>query len=202
MIRSLAERLAAFLALAALSPVFLAIAISIKLEDRGAILFAQDRVGRKRRAFSCLKFRTMHEGADALLLAWKLENNENWKRYVASNFKLKDDPRVTRVGRFLRRTSLDELPQLINIAKGEMRFVGPRPLLDREVPDYGAASFEKYCEMTPGLTGLWQVSGRSNTTFQRRAEMDVEYYGKRSLGLDAIIVLRTFRVIFRKDGAY
>jgi lipopolysaccharide/colanic/teichoic acid biosynthesis glycosyltransferase len=190
------------MALVAFCPVFAAVALAIKVEDGGPVFFSQERVGLCGHIFRCHKFRTMLENAEELLMRWKHEGHPNWTRYVESNFKLQDDPRVTRVGKFIRRTSIDELPQLINILRGEMNLVGPRPILPREITDYGEESFAKYRLMTPGLTGLWQVSGRSDTSFARRAELDCQYYERRSFGYDMALIVRTVGVLFKRSGAY
>lgn len=202
MLRNSFDRLAALTSLIAFSPLFVAISVAIKLEDRGPIFFCQERVGLMGRPFSCIKFRTMFLDAEALLKRWQAEGHPNWKKYVESNFKLKDDPRVTKAGKFLRRTSLDELPQLINIVAGDMKLVGPRPLLEREIGAYGKDNYAKYKQLTPGLTGLWQVSGRSNTTFRERAELDMMYFDRRSFLFDLSLILRTVRVLVRRTGAY
>lgn len=199
---SLLSKVLALGGLTVLSPLLIAIAIAIKCADKGPVFFKQERVGKDGQLFTCYKFRTMRNDAEALLLHWKATNHPNWVLYEQSNFKLQDDPRVTGIGRFLRRTSFDELAQLINIAKGDMAIVGPRPLLEREVEAYGSGRYKTYCEMLPGLTGLWQVSGRSNTTFDRRAELDMEYHARRSWLLDLQIILKTVKIVFRKDGAY
>jgi lipopolysaccharide/colanic/teichoic acid biosynthesis glycosyltransferase len=192
----------ASMALMALTPVLLGISLAIKIEDGGPAFFSQERIGSGGKRFKCHKFRTMFEDAESLLMKWKNEDHPNWQRYVASNFKLQNDPRVTRIGRFLRRTSLDEVPQLINVLIGEMNLVGPRPLLEREIPDYGMENFEKYKAMIPGLTGLWQVSGRSNTTFKERAELDINYFEQRNWLMDLKIMVKTISVLCKRTGAY
>jgi lipopolysaccharide/colanic/teichoic acid biosynthesis glycosyltransferase len=121
---------------------------------------------------------------------------EEWAR----DQKLRDDPRVTRLGRFLRKTSLDELPQLINVLRGEMNLVGPRPILESEIPRYGA-SFRHYCTVKPGITGLWQVSGRNNTSYRKRVALDVLYARRRSAGLDLLILLRTVPAVLLRQGS-
>ena len=194
------NRCVALLALIAALPFLMILALAIYIEDKGPFLFSQERLGRDGNRFRCLKFRTMFVGADELLMKWKEANHPNWKRYVESNFKLQDDPRVTRIGRLLRRTSLDEVPQLLNVVLGEMTLVGPRPLLEREISDYGNVRFECYKRMIPGLTGLWQVSGRSDTTFERRAQLDCEYFEKRSPLFDIALIIKTVKVLTRRGG--
>lgn len=189
-------------ALVAATPLFLLFGALIKLEDGGPVFFVQDRVGKKGKLFPCLKFRTMILNAEAQMLHWRETNAPEWQEYTTSNNKLVRDPRVTRVGQVLRRTSLDELPQLLNVLLGHMSVVGPRPLLEDELEQYGAARVEKYGQMLPGITGLWQVSGRSNTSFEMRAEFDMQYWANRSLWQDLAILARTVKVVLGKDGAY
>lgn len=184
-----------------LAPLFAVVSWRIRAEDGGKAFFAQERVGRAHTTFQCLKFRTMHADAERVLEAWKNNNPEMWESYVANNFKIKDDPRVTKTGTWLRRTSLDELPQLINVLRGEMSLVGPRPLLEREIPDYGDP-IRQYRRVPPGITGLWQVSGRSNTTFADRAFYDTWYIKNWSLWYDVVILIRTIGVVLGRSGAY
>jgi undecaprenyl-phosphate galactose phosphotransferase len=185
-----------------LAPLFAVIAILIRREDPGPVFFVQPRVGRGGREFSCIKFRTMKVDAENILHRWETEQPHLVAQYRASNFKLADDPRVTPIGRWLRRTSLDELPQLFNVLLGEMSLSGPRPLLSREIPSYGVA-IELYQKVRPGLTGLWQINGRSNTTFADRVTYDEWYVKNWSLWYDIVIILRTFRVLFGPaNGAY
>jgi len=143
----------------------------------------------------------MVNGAEDLLMQWKASNSPEWQRYVADNFKLANDPRVLQVGRFIRRSSLDELPQLFNVLRGDMSLVGPRPLLSRELVDYGP-DIALYQLATPGLTGLWQISGRSGTRFADRVGFDVWYVKNWSLWIDIVILLKTVTVVFNKEGAY
>ena len=145
------------------------------------------------------KFRTMIVGAEEELEKLLMENEEIRNEYEL-NKKIKDDPRVTKIGKFLRKTSLDEFPQFINILKGEMSLVGPRPYLKREKKDIGQ-DYYKIIEMTPGLTGLWQVSGRSNITFEERVKLDLEYYKKNSFFGDIKILLKTITAVLNKKGA-
>lgn len=184
-----------------LSPLMLAIAIAVWCADGGSPLFSQERIGQGGRRFRCHKFRTMRADAEALLAEWRQTEHPLWRKYVQHNFKLDDDPRITLVGRFLRRSSLDELPQLFNVLKGEMSLVGPRPLLEREIGDYGAAAFEEYIRVRPGITGLWQISGRSNTSFAERVELDRKYVRRQSLLVDLAILVQTIPVVLRREGA-
>ena len=193
---------AAIVILALLSPILLVIALLVRKEDGGPVFFKQYRVGRGGRDFLCWKFRTMAVDAEDQLARWAKENPLLYSRYRESNFKLAMDPRVTRVGRWLRRTSFDELPQLINVLLGEMSLVGPRPLIRRELPDYGAA-ISLYERVRPGITGLWQISGRSHTTFAERVSYDEWYIKNWTVWYDIVIMLQTGWVLARgNSGAY
>jgi exopolysaccharide biosynthesis polyprenyl glycosylphosphotransferase len=177
-----------------ISPVLLAIAVAIKIEDGGEIFFRQRRVGLNGRIFYCLKFRTMVQNAEALRV--KLENlNEQ----TGPVFKIKNDPRVTRVGRFLRKTSLDELPQFFNVLKGEMSIVGPRPPIPSEVQQYQRWQ-RRRLSMKPGITCIWQVSGRNNIPFEEWMKLDMLYIDTWSLKLDLILFLSTIKVVFTGEG--
>ncbi len=184
------------------APVALAIgcviALLIKL-DGGPIFYSQRRIGLHGRAFNCLKFRSMVPGADARLeelLACDPAARAQWESFQ----KLAEDPRVTRVGKFIRATSLDELPQLINVWRGEMSVVGPRPILADQVALYGG-DFRTYCAMRPGITGLWQISGRANRTFADRVQLDVHYAREWSVINDLKIILLTIPAVFARRGA-
>ncbi len=187
------------LALIAL-PVGVLIAAAIAIDSRGPIFFAHLRVGRDRRPFRLWKFRSMVVDADATLKEY-LRRNPALAEEWALTHKLRRDPRITRVGRFLRKTSLDELPQLWNVLCGDMSMIGPRPIVYDEIPKYGTAFF-LYAAVPPGLTGLWQVSGRNDTHYTRRVELDCEYIRKWNLWLDLRVLLRTVRVIVKGHGAY
>ncbi len=152
-------RLAAALLLILLSPLLLLLALAIRLDDNGPILHNQSRVGKDGKLFTCFKFRSMVTDAEAHLARWREDNSPLFSEYRERNFKLRNDPRITRIGRLLRAHSLDELPQLANVMLGQMALVGPRPLLPEETADYGTA-MHYYLKMTPGITGLWQVRGR------------------------------------------
>ena len=183
----------------ALAPPMVLIACAIRLSSPGPILYGQRRLGRDGRHFRTWKFRTMVADADQMLdrlLAGDERLRAEWER----DHKLRDDPRVTPIGRFLRRTSLDELPQLWNVLEGEMSLVGPRPIVDDELPKYGTA-FPVYSRVRPGITGLWQVSGRSDTTYERRVELDRYYVVHWSPWLDLSVLLRTPRAVLRREGA-
>jgi Undecaprenyl-phosphate galactose phosphotransferase WbaP len=179
---------------------FLILAILIKLDSQGPVFYRQIRIGRFGRQFPVYKFRTMVQNADRVLQDYLDKSPELKVEWLATH-KLKQDPRVTRLGAQLRTWSLDELPQLWNIIIGDMSLVGPRPIVDAEVEKYGKC-FELYIQVRPGLTGLWQVSGRNNTTYDRRVELDEYYVRNRSLKLDLQILLKTASVVLKKDGAY
>lgn len=181
-------------------PLMLLVAAAIVLETRGPALFSHTRIGMGNRPFTLWKFRSMAENSHERLEAYLQEHPGLEAEWKASH-KLKDDPRVTRVGRILRRTSLDELPQLWNVLRGDMSLIGPRPIVEEEVPKYGSG-FELYQSVRPGLTGLWQVSGRSDTSYRRRVELDSRYIREWSVGLDLRIIWKTVGVILRANGAY
>lgn len=190
--------LGSIIGLIILSPVFLITTILILKEDRyGAVVFGHKRVGLNGNLFSCLKFRTMVHNAEDML---KNLNPEQKKEYEET-FKLKNDPRITKIGKFLRKTSLDELPQLVNILRGEMSIVGPRPIVTKELEKYGKYA-EYYKSIKPGLTGLWQVSGRSDTSYEERVSLDMEYIVRRNTFLDIYIIFMTVIKIFKREGAY
>jgi lipopolysaccharide/colanic/teichoic acid biosynthesis glycosyltransferase len=184
------------MALVALSPLFLILAVVIRLTSRGSAIYKQNRVGRDGSLFPIYKFRSMVNGADNLSIYLTPELQE----YYKINRKISDDPRVTKVGKILRRTSLDELPQIINIFKGEMSIVGPRPLLPDEIEMYGK-SFERYASIKPGLTGLWQIKSRSRTSMIDRAMLDNEYFKKKNFTYDLSILVKTVGVVLSRKGA-
>ena len=183
-------------ALAVLSPIFLAVAVAIKLEDKGPVIFTQNRTGKDGKVFRMYKFRSMYVDAEK-------RRSELLARNEADGplFKIADDPRVTKVGRFIRRTSIDELPQLVNILKGEMSIVGPRPLVTYEQNQCTEYQAQRLL-VKPGLTCIWQVSGRSDTSFDELIEMDLEYIRNQSLWLDIKLILKTVVVVFTHKGAY
>ena len=183
-------------------PVFVIISYAIKRDDGGTILFSQSRVGRNGRKFQCLKFRTMAVDAPQKLEAWKELNPELYTEFQKT-FKLIDDPRITKIGRWLRQTSLDEIPQLVNVLRGDMSLVGPRPVVERELIEYyGPAATNLYKKVRPGLTGLWQVRGRSNTSYEERVLFDEWYVLNWSFWYDIVIILETIWVVVLRKGAY
>ena len=184
------------------APVFLILAALVKATSKGPVFYVQQRIGRDYRRFGCIKFRTMRPDADQVLTKI-LEDSPELEAEFVNDFKLKDDPRITRLGKFLRRSSLDELPQFLNVLRGEMSVVGPRPIVDKELPRYGSR-MEEVLAVRPGLTGLWQVSGRNNLSYQKRVRLEVHYARQRNFGLDLRIILRTIGVVLdpRDRGAY
>jgi exopolysaccharide production protein ExoY len=188
------------IALAAVfSPLMLAIAVLMRREG-GSIIYKHRRIGRDGRTFECLKFRTMVPNADQVLRDL-LERDPAIKAEWLRDHKLRCDPRVTRLGRFLRRTSLDELPQLWNVVRGEMSLVGPRPVVREELLRYGR-NVRTYLSAKPGITGLWQVKGRNDTDYRRRVVLDTYYVRNQNLLLDLYILLKTTRVVLGGSGAY
>ncbi|MGI5895442.1 MAG: sugar transferase [Oscillospiraceae bacterium] len=190
------DLLLSVLALIVLSPLFLVVSILIKAEDGGNVIYRQARHGRNERIFQIYKFRSMCVDADK-----KQKEIENLNEADGPIFKIAQDPRITKTGRFLRKTSVDELPQLINIIKGDMSIVGPRPLPTYETERLTESQRQRLC-VKPGLTCYWQVSGRSNTSFQEMMELDFKYLRERSLWTDFKIICKTFITVFRGEGAY
>jgi len=181
-------------------PVLLFIAIAIKLSDGGPVFYRDRRIGWNGTHFRCMKFRSMSVDSAALLRDY-LQKNQAAALEWAQTRKLKSDPRVTRVGYLLRKSSLDELPQLINVLRGEMSLVGPRPICDQEVSMYGEV-MQDYLRARPGLTGVWQVSGRNDVDYGKRTRLDREYIHTWNFWKDLWIILRTFRVVLSARGCY
>ena len=175
------------------SPIFILIAILVKLSSPGSVFYIQKRVGRNYREFGCIKFRTMYKNADDLLPNL-LEKYPLMRKEFENDFKLRQDPRITKLGRFLRRSSLDELPQFFNVLKGEMSVVGPRPIVSNEIIKY-SLFMEEVISVRPGLTGLWQVSGRNNLSYKKRVELDLFYARNRNFLLDLEIIILTLGVL-------
>lgn len=199
-IKRIFDLVACVCALPVVVPVCAVLAGLVSLGSSGSPIYKQERIGRNGKKFTLYKFRTMVKNADRQLEKYLKENPQmasEWKKTQ----KLHDDPRVTRIGHFLRKSSLDELPQIFNILKGDMSLVGPRPIVDSEIEKYGKM-YSEYCEMTPGLTGLWQVSGRNDATYDRRLACDHYYLHNWSLKLDLMILLKTIPVAFQGFGAY
>jgi exopolysaccharide biosynthesis polyprenyl glycosylphosphotransferase len=199
-VKRLIDFILSFIAIIILSPLFIILAILIKIDSKGPVFFVQDRIGLNGKLFKAYKFRTMILNAEEILLKWLEENPDIRDEYLI-NHKLKDDPRITRVGKFLRKTSLDELPQLFNVLKGDMSLVGPRPYLVRELND--VSSYAKYLwRVPPGITGLWQISGRNDVDFEGRLKMDMQYISNWNIWLDLNILFKTIPAVLKKDGAY
>jgi lipopolysaccharide/colanic/teichoic acid biosynthesis glycosyltransferase len=194
-----ANRAAAALLILLLSPVLAVIAVAIWRTDGAPILFGHYRVGRDGRLFRCLKFRSMRRDAEAAL-AELLRTDAAAAAEWARDQKLTHDPRITPIGDFLRRTSLDELPQLFNVLAGDMALVGPRPITVAELERYGRTRWH-YLAVQPGMTGLWQVSGRNDTTYDERVELDRRYVESRDMSMDLAILARTVKVVVARDGA-
>ena len=182
-------------------PLFFYIAYRIKKEDPGPVFFAHTRIGKDGKPFPCYKFRSMVVNSQEMLQKYLVKNpaaREEWER----DFKLKDDPRVTPIGKFLRSTSLDELPQIFNVLRGEMSLVGPRPVIQEELDKYYGETAKLYCTVKPGITGLWQVSGRSDIGYDERVALDATYIKYRSMWGDIVILWKTIGVVLMKKGAY
>lgn len=201
LLKRIFDTISASILLVLLSPLMLYVAYRIWREDGRPIIFKQSRVARDKGEFQFLKFRSMVNNADAIIEQWKDKNSPEWQQYTENNFKLANDPRVLSIGEWIRATSIDELPQLINVIKGEMSLVGPRPLLPRELSHYGE-SIQLYRQTLPGITGLWQISGRSTTTFSERISLDAWYVKNWSLWYDIAIMFKTINVVIKRKGAY
>jgi exopolysaccharide biosynthesis polyprenyl glycosylphosphotransferase len=197
MAKRLIDIVSSSLLLLALAPLFIIVAALIKWNSPGPVFFAQERIGFNKRRFEMLKFRTMVNGAER-----QQDALEDLNEAEGPVFKIRNDPRVTPMGKFLRRFSIDELPQLINVLKGDMSLVGPRPLPIRDVERIDSASHKRRFSIKPGLTCLWQVNGRSNIGFEDWVRMDLEYIDQWSLALDVMILLKTIPAVFRGPGAY
>lgn len=201
MLKQLCDYVFTFLGMILISPLLLYIAYRIKKEDPGLVIFAHTRIGKDGKPFPCFKFRSMVVNSQEMLQKYLAENpaaRAEWER----DFKLKNDPRVTPIGAFLRRTSLDELPQIFNVLRGEMSLVGPRPVIQEELDKYYGEVAKLYCSIKPGITGLWQVSGRSDLSYAERVALDSTYIKHRSFWGDVVILWKTIGVVFLKKGAY
>ena len=188
--------------LIAFIPFFILISLLIKLSSRGPIFFLQERIGRNNISFKCIKFRTMHPEAKDILENLLMKDNK-FRMEFEKTHKIKNDPRITTIGKLLRKTSLDELPQFINVLKGEMSIIGPRPIVNKEKKKYGK-NLKRVLSIKPGITGLWQVSGRNNLTYKTRVKLDLNYAENYNFLMDIRIFIRTIGVIlFPLDrGAY
>ncbi|MEN8553330.1 sugar transferase [Lactiplantibacillus plantarum] len=196
-IKRVFDFVASLLGLIILSPLFLLIAIAIKVEDpKGAVFYSQTRLGRGEVPFKMYKFRSMVSNADELLEKL-LKDNE----IDGAIFKMQDDPRVTKIGRFIRKYSIDELPQLLNVLQGSMSLVGPRPPLPREVEEYSDYDKQRLA-VKPGCTGLWQATVRNSVGFDEMVKLDLTYISKRSVAFDVYILFKTVVIMFKPNGAY
>lgn len=183
-------------ALVLLSPVYLIIAIIIKCDSRGPVFYKHHRVGKNGKSFDMYKFRSMVPDADKKLD----ELPDDLKKEFEENYKITDDPRITKVGKFLRKTSLDELPQFLNVIKGDISLVGPRPIVEMELEKYGENK-DKFLSVIPGITGYWQANGRSDVTYEKRMELELYYVDNASFWLDIVILFKTVFAVFKRDGA-
>lgn len=201
-IKRLFDIVFSLLVLILFSPVYLILGLLIALSSNGPIFYIQERVGRNYKPFNCIKFRTMVTNADEVL-AQIMETSPHLRQEFEENFKLKHDPRITKIGRFLRITSLDEFPQFWNVLKGDMSVVGPRPLVAEELPKYGCY-IDQILTIKPGITGLWQVSGRNDIPYPRRVQIDLHYVKFNSFWLDLWIIVKTIGVVImpKDNGAY
>lgn len=184
------------IALIILSPVFLIIAAIIKLDSKGPVFFIHKRIGKDGKEIGIYKFRSMVQNAEDMIA----EFTEEQKKEFRENYKLQDDPRVTKIGKILRKTSLDELPQILNILKGDLSIIGPRPVIKRELEKY-ENNKEKFLSVKPGLTGFWAANGRSDTTYSERVQMELYYIDHMSLKMDIKIFFKTIISVIKKEGA-
>lgn len=195
-IKRLIDIIGSLIGIILLSPLYIIIAILIKFDSPGKVVFGHTRKGKGGKDIKVYKFRTMYSNASEIFESFTPEQKEEYYK----NFKLDNDPRVTKLGGFLRKTSLDELPQLFNILKGDMTIIGPRPIVEKEVEKYGDKA-EKLFSVVPGLGGYWQANGRSDTTYEERVEMDMYYIDNMSFWLDAKILFQTAISVLKGEGA-
>ena len=196
LIKRIFDFILSLIGIAIMSPLFLIISIMIKCDTKGPVFFKQRRIGLNGKPLYIYKFRTMVTNAEELIASFTPEQKKEWEE----SYKLKDDPRITRVGKILRKTSLDELPQLINIIKGEMSIIGPRPVVEEELSWYGN-DVDLVLSVKPGLTGWWAVNGRSEVPYPKRCDLELYYVKNASLALDVRILLGTLTVVFSQRGA-
>ena len=195
-IKRVIDVILASIALILLSPLFAIIAIAIKIDSKGPVFFEHKRIGKNGKIINLYKFRSMVINAEELIKSFTPEQMKEYKE----NYKLTNDPRITKVGKFLRKTSLDELPQLINIINGDLSIIGPRPVVADELEKYGTNK-DKFLSVTPGLTGYWAANGRSNTTYEQRMEMELYYIDNLSLKMDIKVFFKTILSVVKKEGA-
>ena len=195
-IKKIMDLILSLIGLILLIPVFLILAILVKLDSKGPVFYAHTRKGKNRSDIKIYKFRTMYSNSDEIFESFSDEQKEEYYK----NFKLDNDPRVTKIGDFLRRTSLDEIPQLINVLKGDLSLVGPRPIVEKEICKYGQYA-DKLFSVIPGITGYWQSHGRSDTSYDERIKMDMYYIDNKSILLDIKIMFKTVISVIKKEGA-
>ena len=195
-IKKIMDLILSLIGLILLIPVFLILAILVKLDSKGPVFYAHTRKGKNRSDIKIYKFRTMYSNSDEIFESFSDEQKEEYYK----NFKLDNDQRVTKVGDFLRRTSLDEIPQLINVLKGDLSLVGPRPIVEKEICKYGQYA-DKLFSVIPGITGYWQANGRSDTSYDERVKMDMYYIDNKSILLDIKIMFKTVISVIKKEGA-
>lgn len=195
-VKRILDCILATIALIILSPIYLIIAIAVKIDSKGPVFFKHTRIGKNGKIIKIYKYRTMVANAEELIKKFSPEQMKEYKE----NFKLENDPRITKVGKFLRKTSLDELPQLLNIIQGDLALIGPRPVVKSELEKYGENT-GKFLSVTPGLTGNWAASGRSNTTYEERMKMELWYVDHISFITDVKIFFKTIIAVIKKEGA-
>lgn len=199
--KRLFDLLFTFFALILVLPILLLCTLAVALTSKGPVFYGHKRIGRGGKPFTCYKFRTMYKDADkrlAVLLDSDTKLREEWDK----SHKLKSDPRITPIGYFLRKTSLDEFPQFWNVLRGDLSIVGPRPVVKEELIKFYGKNASRVLQIRPGLTGLWQISGRSETSYEKRVQLDLEYVEKNSLLLDIGIVCKTIPALLNSKGAY
>lgn len=188
-------------ALLFLAPFFLTVALLIRSTSRGKAIYSHERIGRCGKKFRCFKFRTMYQDADERLNKILQEDSALRNEWHLTR-KLKNDPRITAMGKFLRKTSLDELPQFWNVLRGDLSVVGPRPVLEEEILKYYGVKAPKILSVRPGITGIWQVSGRNDTSYAKRVELDEQYVERQSFFLDMKLIIKTVPCMVSRKGAY
>lgn len=196
LIKTVIDTILACMALIIVAPILLLVAILIKLDSKGPIIYKQKRLGKDGKEFMIYKFRTMVSNAEEVMKNFTPEQKEEFQKF----FKLENDPRITRIGNILRKTSLDELPQIFNIIKGDMAIVGPRPVVLKEIEKFGNLKYE-YLSVKPGLTGWWACNGRSITTYEERIELEMYYINNLSFKLDVKCLIKTVVAILKREGA-
>ncbi len=196
LIKTVIDTILACMALIIVAPILLLVAILIKLDSKGPVIYKQKRLGKDGKEFMIYKFRTMVSNAEEVMKNFTPEQKEEFQKF----FKLENDPRITRIGNILRKTSLDELPQIFNIIKGDMAIVGPRPVVLKEIEKFGNLKYE-YLSVKPGLTGWWACNGRSITTYEERIELEMYYINNLSFKLDVKCLIKTVVAILKREGA-